>query len=67
MCKFVSEFTFEINSGEAVSLNTYEIMQGLVIPISGGTTPEESDTKQGFYEELEEEEEDNDVWASYNP
>lgn len=38
---------------ETMSINTYELMQDLVIPVSGGTTPEESDAKQGFFDEDE--------------
>lgn len=50
-------------SAESASLNTYEIMQGLQIPISGGTTPEESDAKQTFFSE-----EEDDGWqqSDYN-
>lgn len=41
-------------NAEKVCLNTGEIMQndGFTIPVSGGATPEESDSKQdGFGEE----------------
>ncbi|MDY4038840.1 MAG: hypothetical protein SOY49_05405 [Prevotella sp.] len=43
--------TYSQPTAEVVSLNTYEIMQGLNIPVSGGTTPEESDAKPGFFDD----------------
>lgn len=43
---------------EQISLNTYEVMQDLQIPVSGGTTPEESDAKKGFFDE----ENDDNMW-----
>lgn len=40
---------------EIVIPRSPELMQGLVIPISGGTTPEESDAKQmPFGEDIDE-------------
>lgn len=36
---------------EEISLNSYDIMEGFTIPISGGTTPEESDAKRNFLNE----------------
>lgn len=43
--------TYSKPDAEQINLNTYEIMQGLNIPVSGGTTPEESDGKPGFFDD----------------
>ena len=44
---------------ETVDAHTGEIMAGgIVIPVSGGTTPEESDAKPGFTDD----EEDDSLW-----
>ena len=36
---------------EIITPKYSEIMQGMNIPISGGTTPEESDAKRAFFDE----------------
>ncbi|SFG63610.1 hypothetical protein [Prevotella sp. KH2C16] len=40
--------TYSAPTAEVVDAKTDEIMQGFQIPVSGGTTPEESDAKPGL-------------------